>query len=167
MSCMSYTSVSMPLSICGVGLRVGPYREWAVSPVSLSVRVATYLPASSVPSRPCSGVSKHTRFTLLAECKISRVSLPLESTPVWLVINPTRFPLSGSNSRDLRRSMPSCTAWEGIAQSAKASRARALQKEREKAGCGMPAQISLGSGKVNGPQAWERIFRGRRVSSTV
>ena len=113
MSCMSYTSTSSPLSISGVGFRVSPYSEWTVSPVRGSFWLATDLPASFFPSSPCSGANSETSLTPGALARISRVSRPRESAPVWLVMSPTRLPLSGSNWLACNVSMPSCTARRG------------------------------------------------------
>ena len=60
---------------------------------------------SSSPANPCSGENSATRFTPAARI-MSILRLPVRSTPVWLVISPTRLPLSAAKPSAASTSRP-------------------------------------------------------------
>src|SRR6185437_8547691 len=103
---MSNTSTSTPFSIAGVGWRVLPYRLYTGKPVTGSRSDPTLAPAWCAPRIPCSGPNSATRRTPGACANRSTSLTSSRSTPVGLVISPTRLPRIRSSRSCSKTSMP-------------------------------------------------------------
>ena len=64
-------------------------------------------PAEKLPRTPCSGPNNATSCTSFASKRMSSVALSFESTPVGLVISPTRLPLRMLKLFSRKTSIPS------------------------------------------------------------
>ncbi len=81
----------------GSGWVRSPKRLWMGTRVRGAVADATWSPAAIAPRSPCSGANK-APMVASAAVRISAVGRSAASTPVWLVISPTRLPATSCRS---------------------------------------------------------------------